>query len=171
MGNCNQINLKPGIESTYKHDFSEEAELEDEVPNLKNKKPSEVKKEVEKYMKDLKGSLSIGHFDREETVRISNDLLKYVRFTSEYEGENKEISKKIYSSMSKAGISELVKALWNVKNKKNLDLDDPKKHANFAEVTFISSIILFAIKIEFVSSLAQSLRLIYFDFLRFLCML
>ena len=117
------------------HDFSDEAEEEEQVPNLSDKTPIQVKKDVEKLMKDLKGSLHFGHFDKTQTVNTSNELLKYVRYTREYEDEI-DISKKIYSGMSKAGISELVKALWDVKTKEKVNLDDPKKHAKFSKVNF-----------------------------------
>ena len=93
-----------------------------------------MKKDVEKFMKNLKGNLSISHFDKEQTVKTSNELLKYVRFTSEY--ENEDISKKIYSGMRKGGIIELVKTLWEIKTMKEVDLDDFKTYANFSTVKF-----------------------------------
>lgn len=113
-------------------DFSDEVEIEEEIPNLNDKKPVQVKQEVEKFMKELNGNLSIGHFDKEQTLKISSELLKYARFT--WENSNEDISKKIYSGMSKSGFAELVKILWDLKTKEQVNLDDPKKHANFATV-------------------------------------
>ena len=123
---------KQGI--TTGHDFSDEAEAEEQVANLSEKKPVLVKQEVEKFMTDLKGNLSIGHFDKEQTAKTSNELLKYVRFTTDY--NNEDISKKIFSGMNK-GFAEFVNALWDAKTKEKVDLDDLKKHGNYSTVNIL----------------------------------
>ena len=124
---------KQGIEAGY--DFSDETETEEEIPDLSQKESIRVKEEVKKLVKDLKGSTNIGHFDKKESVKLSKDLLNYVRFTWENETENeKAISKEIYSGMSHAGFTDLVRALWNVKSKEKVDLDNQNNHANFSLV-------------------------------------
>ena len=122
-----------GIEAGY--DFSDENETEEKIPDLNQMEPINVKEEVEKLVKELKGTTNIGHFEKKESVKLSKDLLNYVRLTWENETENqKAISKEIYSGMSHAGFMDLVKTIWNVKSKEKVDLDNQNNHANFSLV-------------------------------------
>lgn len=127
---------KQGIEGS--NDFSDETEVEEEIPDLSQKKPSRVKEEVVKLLKDLKGTKTIEHFDKADTPKLSKTLLNYVRFTWESETEKeKAISKEIYSGMSQGGFTELVKLLWDIKSKEKVDLDSTKNRLNFSLVILI----------------------------------
>ena len=111
-----------------------DAESEEEELDLHEKKPRQVKSEVESLVKELSSHLREHplNLEQESVATASNTLLKYAHFT--WENTEEKMSSKIYAGFLCGGLPSIAKTLWEVKAKEKIDLDDKLKHPHFAKV-------------------------------------